>query len=333
MKRIPNNLNRLLDQYSREIRSAFLDAIKAQKSDVKIKAVVAALERNDLNEAYRAVRIDEKYFVGMKSAIRDAYWGGGKAVTASVKKTVISQPVLPFDGSMPRSEAWVKNETAKLVADIVKDQRGLVRFVMQEGIANASHPENIARDLVGRINRQTGKREGGFIGLTDRQAETVKSLRDGLTTPEGMRKYLKSALRDERHAKTVRAALENGRTVPRDLIQKISTRYEARYLQYRGNVIAQNEATIAVESGRAEGFQQMIEDGAIRHDQVTTIWRHSYSKNPRESHIALDGTSVPFGGKFVAEGGAEMMYPHDPAGGAANNIGCNCWADHTVSAP
>jgi len=185
-------------------------------------------------------------------------------------------------------------------------------------------------DLVGRINKVTGKREGGFIGLTDRMAAVVRGMREDLTTPEGMRHYLGLQLRDKRFDVLVLKALRNGDSIPAERISQLSTRYEAKALAYRGKVIAENEVKIAVEAGRKEAYQQLIDDGTISEGQLIKTWHHSPSKDPRPDHIQMDGTEVGVNESFTLPDGSVMKQPHDPAGGAANNIGCNCWTEYTA---
>ena len=251
----------------------------------------------------------------------------------SAKVGSASQPVLAFDGTMPRAEAWVKTQTGQLVTSAVADQKHLVQFVVQEGLANAASPQTMALDIVGRINRITGKREGGFLGLTDKMAGVVTDMRSTLGSEEGMKHYLGLRLRDMRFDATVQKALRQGTGLSKARISQLSTRYEAKALAYRGNVIGGNEAKIAVEAGRKEAYQQLIDDGSIAENRLKKVWHHTPSKNPRDTHIEIDGKGVGINDNFTLPDGSVMAHPHDPAGGAANNIGCNCWTDYSAVQP
>lgn len=330
--RIPKALAELIQKQVPPIRKAFLEGVQNTQNDTQIKALIERLKQNDLEGAYQTIRIDPKQFAGLGKEFSKAYWNGGTAVTGSINKAVLSVPVLPFDGTLPRAEDWVKTHSSDLITNIVDEQKTLAKFVLQKGLAAGANPEMIARDLVGRINRITRKREGGFIGLTEKQTKTVLGVRDklGSGNPEDLRAYLNLKLRDRRFDNTVNNALKSGKALKKSQIANISTRYEARSLMYRGNLIASNEATIAIENGRAEAFSQMVEDGSITKEQIRTYWRHTFSRDPRKEHIAMDGKSVAFGVSFHLPDGTVMKYPHDPAGGPKMNLNCHCYADHVV---
>ncbi len=56
---------------------------------------------------------------------------------------------------------------------------------------------------------------------------------------------------------------------------------------------------------------------------VTIRWQHNLSAEPREEHLAMDGTVLSISERFQFSDVA-MAHPHDPAGGAKHSIGCRC---------
>lgn len=56
-------------------------------------------------------------------------------------------------------------------------------------------------------------------------------------------------------------------------------------------------------------------------------WVKSGKREPRVTHVAINGQEQPVDKPFVLEGGAvTMMYPHDPKGPARHTINCGCVA-------
>ena len=51
---------------------------------------------------------------------------------------------------------------------------------------------------------------------------------------------------------------------------------------------------------RHEAIQQMIDSGQVRPDLVTRTWDATISARTRDSHLALNGMSVPWGQPFVS---------------------------------
>lgn len=68
-------------------------------------------------------------------------------------------------------------------------------------------------------------------------------------------------------------------------------------------------------------------------------WNHhpEMSKEPRDTHAAIDGQMVKDGEPFYVDG-EELMYPGDPSGSPENTYNCHCtmtdiWKDEIVDEP
>lgn len=103
------------------------------------------------------------------------------------------------------------------------------------------------------------------------------------------------------------------------------TRLEA-FNRYRAVMIARTETAEAANIAKdrsAEDWEQ--ETG----ENLYKVWIHRYAKEPRDWHVSLDNNkAIPKGDPFLVTDNrgntVEMQRPHDPAGGAKNNINCSC---------
>lgn len=218
---------------------------------------------------------------------------------------------------------------------MIDDQLQALRDVIVDGLNQGRHARRIGLDLVGRINRATGRREGGLIGLSSRQIDDVRSARAILSSgnPTEMRKFLKRPLRDKRLDRIVTTAIRDGRPVNQANIDRLMTGYTNKLLKHRGRVIARSETLAATHAGHREGFQQLIDTGAVREQQVRKIWRATGDDRVRDSHTRLDSESVGFNEPFISPAtGAHLMHPGDTSRGAPGEdvIQCRCWMETRI---
>ena len=235
---------------------------------------------------------------------------------------------LGFNGRHPEAEAWTKTAGSKLVTEIVADQLTGIQSYISESIAAGSNPRSTALEIVGRLNRATGKREGGIIGLTSQQMGWVQNARAELADPAKMANYFTRESRDLQFDSMVRKALSEGRALSKADIDKITGVMSERLLKYRGEVIARTEALNALRAGRHETWRQAIERGTLNASDVIVEWSATMDKRTRHSHMVLDGQKVTFGKAFKSELGSLMEYPGDTTHGAvaADIIQCRCMA-------
>lgn len=193
---------------------------------------------------------------------------------------------------------------------------------MAEGVS----PRKAALDIVGRINKATGRREGGIIGLDSGRIDTIERntarLRSG--DPEKMRKYLKLKSRDKRLDKLVEAAIESGKPVSASDTRKIIGRMADSLLRDRGETIARTELLGALHSAQDEGMLQLIDSGKINAGQVKRIWDAAEDGDTRDSHRAMDGQERSVSGYFTSGAGFELRHPGDPTAPAKERINCRC---------
>jgi len=217
----------------------------------------------------------------------------------------------------------------------VDDQRRTIRSALVQGQEAGRNPRNTALDIVGRINRDTGRRQGGLLGLTSQQAQWVQSARSELASgdPAQMRNYLGRKQRDKRFDSLVRRAIADERPVSSADINRLVGRYSDSLLRLRGETIARTETLTSAHAGQMEGMQQLIESGKVQASNVRRIWKATGDGRTRDSHLALHGESVGWNEAFTSPmTGASMMHPGDATMGAPgeDTIQCRCYMEVRV---
>ena len=285
----------LLDKYEPVLKAAFLDAIADIRSQITLKLLVERLERGDVLGALDVLQIERAAFGPLELALAEAYNAGGINMAESLRPRDPSgnRAAFRFGVRNPEAERWLAEHSATLVTRIVEDQRQSIRTALTEGLAAGNNPRITALNVVGRVNRVTGRREGGIIGLTAPQERFVASARQELLSGD-FRAYLTRERRDHRFDRTIAAAIKSGKPMDRGTVDRIVGRYSDRLLDLRGEMLARTETVTALCKSRDDAMRQAIEEGKEDGMFVTKTWRSAGDSRVRHTHRALNGKSVGF---------------------------------------
>lgn len=325
----------LLDQYSLAIQQAFLNAIADIRSKITLSPIITRLEKGDINGAIDALHIERSAFNNVLDQIGTAYNAGGAATIdnmPSLREPDGARLVIRFDARNTRAEDWLRQHSSDLVTNIVADQKEAILVALNEGLQAGRNPRSTALDIVGRINRVTGNREGGIVGLSSPQERYVAAARAELASgdPAQMANYLTRVRRDKRFDATVRAAIEAEKPVSTDTLAKIIGRYADRLLELRGETIGRTETLTALNAASTEAMQQAIDGGKVQQQVVTSIWHSAHDDRVRDTHRAMDGQKQAFGQPFHSPSGAVLRFPGDPSAPVSETANCRCYVEHKV---
>lgn len=322
----------LLAKLEPGVQKAFLQSVQGIKNDVVLADLVDALARRDLDAAVAILTKGAEYFAPLDRAIEAAYLQGGEWTFDELKalaKKQGSKVIARFDGRNPRAETWLRAESSTLVTRINDGQREAIRSVLRDGMVAGSNPRTTALDVVGRVSRATGRREGGIVGLTDQQMKWSQSALAELRSGDEakMMRYFDRRARDRRFDRTVMRAIREGKPLDAETSRKIIGRYQDRLLKLRGDTIARTETLAALHESQNEGVRQMIDKGRLDEESVTRIWDSSGNDGrTRDNHLAMEGDEAGVGDVFTSPSGAMMKYPGDTSLGApgSETINCRC---------
>lgn len=319
-------LDAMVDVFAPDIQSAFLASIKDVTDNAIIKDVVRNIETGDVDGAFRALGYSDAAMRPLTAAIERAYETGG-VMTGKTFPAYLNTPsgriVFRFDVRNSRAEAYLRDKSSTLVTRIGDDIRVNVRTALTDGVAAGRNPRNIALDLVGRIDA-TGKRSGGIIGLTTQQEYWARGAQKKLEQLDAS--YFKLGMRDARFDKTVAAAIESGKKLDPDTIEKLVTRYKDKALKHRGDMVGRTEAMQALNASEYEATLQTVDIGATKADAIQREWDSVGDNDVRYSHRRLNGQRVGLYDAFKTVRGARLMHPGDASLGAPADeiIACRC---------
>lgn len=326
----------LAETYGRSVAEAFFRAIETIRSGVEIQRLIALIDQGNIEEALEALHIDPEAFNEVADRAREAHAEAGRTAAENMPKrrpdgTAL---VVRFDGRNPEAEAWLSRQSSDLITRITIEQRDIVREKLTEGMAKGANPRQTALEIVGRINRATGRREGGILGLTQAQAAYVATAREELASgdPEALKHYLTRGRRDKRFDRSVTKAIREGKPVDAAIAAKALTAYERRLLQLRGETIGRVEAMTSLQQAKFEAYRQAIASGKVAENTVTKVWRSAGDLRVRHTHRSLNAESVRFSEAFRSPSGAMMRFPMDTALGAGPQeiVGCRCDCEYRI---
>lgn len=328
-------LEQIAADFEPQVRLAWVEAINRIRSNIILKRIVERLERGDVAGAVADLGIEDGIFAKFEQSLIQAYHSGGIA-------TVDSMPALRDPSGSRVHFSWgvrnlpaeqaMRQHAANLVTAITTEAREGIRDVLTENLARGQSPYDAGRMIAGRINRANGVREGGLVGLSRPQMETVarieRAMREGDVAY--MRDYLTFANRDKRLDRTVLKAIREGRGLAPEEVERVTRLYANKALKWRGDQLAIHETHMALARSKMDAFQQQIDDGKLDAQDVTKKWRRTVSREPRMDHMMMAGKTVGFNELFTLPDGTRCTGPHDPSLPAKHTIGCKCALDLTI---
>lgn len=314
-------LQSFLDSLEPAIQQAFLQDIAESKYRANIGALEAAIVAGNIDAVLYAVGIRTGQWSNLAESLRATYRDGGAFAVAT---DVPARFGMTFDISNPRAQEWIRQHSSSLVTDINESQRQAIQKTISTGYAQGRNPRDIALDIAGRKSAQTGRRVGGVVGLHPQFANAAGNARTELNNLDA--NYFTRVRRDKRFDRTVKKAIDSGKPIPQNMIDRIVAQYEDRLLQTRAENIARTEALTGMNASGNEAMSQVVEDGLATDDAITESWDATGDGRTRPTHTAAEHSGPIKHGEFFMVGGYPMRYPGDSSMGApgSETINCRC---------
>lgn len=284
----------LTEAWEPAIRKAFLEAVQGIVDQAGLAAIEAQIMNGDIEGAIRAVGLDPVQFRAIDAAITGAFNAGGEAFgqqIPAVRDSMTNALVrFYFDIRNQRAETWARERSSNLITEIINDQRQAIRATITSGLEAGINPRTVALDLVGRRDATTGARTGGIIGLTSQQEQWQRNYAAELasTDAQSLNAALQRGLRDKRFDGAIRKAIATGEPISAETQAKMLLAYRSRSLKYRADVIARNESIKALGAAQTEAYQQAIDKGQVRADQIIKIPVSAKDERTRFTHREVE---------------------------------------------
>lgn len=313
----------LLKLLTGNIRTSFLFAIQDIVDRVVLQQLTDAIIAGDAEKAFELIGFNTAAMRPITAAIESVYERSGNW-TADTYPHQPGFPFFRFNVKSENAEKWVKEKSSELITRLTEEARANVRTSIESGIQQGRNPKNTALDIIGRINPQTKKREGGVIGLTVNQEFWVRSFRNNLEQLSA--DYFTKELRDKRFDSIVKKAIDSRTPLSPEVIDKLLTRYRSNALKHRGEMIARTESIGAFNVAELESARQVVLTGAVRQKDVSREWDSAGDSRVRPEHKVMDGQKVGLDEPFVTPEGYRLMHPGDTSLGAPARtvIACRC---------
>lgn len=321
-----------------EIQKVFLEVMQGIVDRAMIDEMIKAVELGDEEALIRASGFNVAILNKILDVIEDTY---SKAAELTVEgwPSPIRTPTGLIAFAFDMRNSWVENDvrtnSSQYIARISEEVRNNIRQTLQKGVIRGDNPRETALNIVGRINPVTKKREGGTLGIDSRQLRWANNAQTYLEQLD--KRYFTLGLRDKRFDKTVQKAIDEGKPLPKETVQKLITSYRNAALKYRAETVARTETIQSMNRGRYAAHRQAIDEGTLRESAITKEWLDTNDSRVRTTHSILGykfgrGKGIAFDAPFVSPSGARLMFPSDSSLSAPpeERIMCRCGLNYVV---
>lgn len=314
-----------------EVRDLFISAMQDVVDNASIEEMIEAIQNNDIDKLVQASGFNVVVLNKVVDKVEEIYERSGSMLVDNWPKLRNSlgmvKPV--FNIRNYAVEQDLRDYSSRFVTNISDEVKESVQITLSDGMARGLNPRETALNIVGRMDKSTGKRIGGTIGLAANQTRWVNNARLYLQNLD--ERYFTLRLRDKRFDSVVKKAIAEGNKLNKEKISQLITAYENKALKYRADAIARTETMQAINRAERAAIAQNIEEGLITSDMVIKWWSNSKDERVRESHIILGSkynkqNAIGFDEPFETSTGSKLLYPGDTSLGANPReiIHCRC---------
>ncbi|MEJ0047055.1 MAG: hypothetical protein WDN04_13770 [Rhodospirillales bacterium] len=132
----------------------------------------------------------------------------------------------------PAAEMYLREVRQNKIAELTKEQQVLIRDILLDAVSRGASPDDMARRI-----RQN-------IGLTSTQAQHVDNYRTELEQAPPDPRALNRKLRDKRYDGVISRAIDEGRPLTVEEINRYVDAYHRKYLAFRAMTIARTESVV-----------------------------------------------------------------------------------------
>jgi hypothetical protein len=312
---------------------SYLDGIT---QEVSLAALIRALKAGNISEVIGILAALDTGAAQAKLAtsVQNAVWGGG-AIAATQINAQLKGVTFAFDKLNPRLVSFLQTYTLRLIREIHDTTKEAVRGSliagMTAGDAPAAATARAIKEGIGLTKRQQAavnayrkeletfhersSAKGWKLGGKTDQANGHQAFREG---PDGkpLDGVMERRLRDFRYDKTMIKAMESGKPIPPEKIDKMVAAYRRKYLRFRSMTIARTESLRATNYGVQDAWRQAIEGQKVCEGLVRRKWKVGADERLCSVCAPIPGLNpakgVKFGESFATPNGPTFLPPIHP---------------------
>lgn len=284
-------LEALIARLEPRLAKAITQGLEAMGDAVPIDALVAALESGDIARVVALLSMEAAVpaMAATQDALQDGVYSAG-ALTAGLIAPRVTGAAFAFDRLNPTLIRWLQTYSLGLIRQISDSTREGIRTYLIAGMNEGANPKDVARQI-----KQV-------VGLTEKQSQAVANYRRELETfhqrrtgggyavgskpdkvngtqvfrPDDdglpMDGITERRLRDFRYDGQLQRAMQTGKPLTPEQIDKMVAAYARKYKAFRARTIARTEAIRANNMGIQEAWRQAIESGKVSESLVRRQW-------------------------------------------------------------
>lgn len=298
-------LERLTANVEPQFRARFLAVVASIKEAYTLESLAYMIEQGQIEEALVTAEVAA---LQMSSVWTQVFIRSGTETAVVLQDSL--NIIVEFDHLNRGALDVMMANRLRLVEGFVEEQRAATREALLDGISRGLNPIEQARNF------------RASVGLTPYQQRIINNYRRQLENLEP--ELFSRLLRDKRFDRTVRSAIEAGKPLTSEQIERMVERYTERWVKYRSEVIARTEALRSVHAGNNEMFRQAVERGDLDPNDLIREWVTSGRSNVRDSHQAMGGQKRKWGELFLSGNGNLLEYPGDERAPASDTAQCVC---------
>lgn len=305
-ERLLARMTRRADLLAPDLRAALLKGIRDLQrtlDDPTIERLLASQDVQALLDGPLSEARIRAAFAEAHRVLRDGAEAAGRAFAADLKLGA----AIAFNLANPEILAAIASLHLQAFGIYTTALRDGIRTYVEETLRTGRAPARIVADLK------------SAVGLSPTQAQAVANFRRMLE--EGDSQALQRALRDRRFDGTIRRAFA-GDGLTSAQIDKMVTAYARKTVAYHADTVARTVALSAQRLGQHLAWQSAIARGDLDGNDVTKRWSGVLDTRERDSHLAIEGETVPFFDRFSNT----LLYPGDLNGPPEEVFNCRCVA-------
>lgn len=330
-------VERLAAKAEPSIAAAVLQALQAQADSLDLDALAAALESGDQGAVMQIVEaaLAAHPLAAAAPALQDAAFASGAAAAVSINAAPrLTAVEFRFNRLNPTLVRWLQTYELDLVRELDTNTRAGVRKALVAGMQAGRNPRAQAKEIK------------TILGLTERQSQAVLNYRAELERfhlrrgAKGMKlggkidrvnghqvfrpdedgkpkdQVLDRRLRDFRYDGQLQRAMDSGKPLTEQQVDKMVEAYARKYRKHRAETVARTEAFRATQMGIEDSWTQAVRSGSVDEKLVRRFWIVTRDERTCELCSPIPGLNpkgVELRKPFQTPKGPQMRSPLHPA--------------------